>query len=108
MDMKTYQRKALNVNMVPPEFKLLHAVLGLVGEAGEVAEKFKKMYRDKGGLMNEAFKADIRKECGDVLWYISDVCTQVGLSLDDVACYNIEKLESRQARGVLGGSGDDR
>lgn len=108
MDMNIYQKKACNLNFCKPEFKLLNAILGLVGEAGEVAEKFKKLYRDKQGEITEEFKQDIKKELGDVLWYISDLSSLLAIDLNDVAKHNIAKLESRRDRGTIQGSGDNR
>jgi NTP pyrophosphatase (non-canonical NTP hydrolase) len=58
--------------------------------------------------MSNEFREDIEKEMGDILWYVADVCTLLGISLDDVATTNIAKLESRKQRGVLTGSGDNR
>lgn len=86
----------------------LAQLLGLVGEAGEVADKFKKIFRDKAGVFDVDSKKEITKELGDVLWYISVICTYLDISLDDVAINNIEKLQSRQQRNVLRGSGDNR
>ena len=88
--------------------KALYPAIGLSDEAGEVLGKFKKLYRDKGGEMDEEFSEAVFKEISDVLWYVAELCTQLGFSLDDVAQYNIGKLADRQARGVIGGSGDDR
>ena len=82
--------------------------MGLVGEAGEVAEKVKKILRDNGGLIDEGRKKELSKELGDVLWYLAQVATELNLSLDDIACLNIEKLNSRKERDRLGGSGDNR
>lgn len=86
----------------------VYPTLGLAGEAGEVAEKIKKVLRDKNGIVDEAVKEDIKKELGDVLWYVSQVATELGLSLGDVASLNIEKLYSRHKRGKIHGSGDNR
>lgn len=83
-------------------------ILGLVGEAGEVAEKFKKIVRDREGVINSSDVDDISKELGDVLWYVAALSDYLGLSLDDVAQKNVEKLSSRKARGVSNGSGDNR
>ena len=83
-------------------------LLGLVGEAGEVADKFKKIYRDEGGVISPQKLLEIEKELGDVLWYISVMSTYLGLSLNDVANKNIDKLHGRMARGKLSGSGDSR
>ena len=82
----------------------LHGLFGLLGEAGEVAEKFKKEIRDGTKVSDD----DLDKELGDVLWYIAYLCTIRGRSLNRVARDNFEKLLSRQQRGVLGGSGDNR
>lgn len=86
---------------------LVYPVLGLTGEAGEVAEKLKKVIRDQDGELGAA-REQIVKELGDVLWYIAACCHELGVSMEDVAQKNLEKLESRAARGVLHGSGDDR
>lgn len=83
-------------------------VLGLVGEAGEVAEKFKKIIRDRQGMISDDDKKDIAKELGDVLWYISVIADYIELPLGDIATGNLDKLSSRKSRGVQRGSGDDR
>lgn len=87
---------------------LSYAVLGLNGEAGEVADKVKKVLRDSGGILDVDTRAAIAAELGDVLWYVSAVANQLGTSLGEVAAANLEKLRSRQARGALTGSGDNR
>ena len=84
--------------------EMWYYALGLVGEAGEVAEKVKKVYRDKIRIDNVA----IAREIGDVLWYAARLAETLGMSLDEVARLNIEKLIDREMRGVLKGSGDDR
>lgn len=88
--------------------KLSYCTLGLCGEAGEVANKVKKVIRDHNGVMSTEFKTAIKGELGDCLWYISQMCEELGFTLEDVAQANIEKLQSRQDRGVIGGSGDER
>ena len=80
----------------------------MVGEAGEVAEKVKKVIRDKNGIFDNESKLGIKKELGDVLWYISNLCTELNFSLEDVATQNLEKLKLRAAKGLISGSGDDR
>jgi NTP pyrophosphatase (non-canonical NTP hydrolase) len=87
---------------------LAYVGLGLAGEAGEVAEKIKKIVRDSAGVIGTTNRLAVAKELGDVLWYIAQVATEFGLSFADVAEQNLEKLASRKARGVLGGSGDER
>lgn len=109
MELDAYQRGALRT-AAPRDRKneLLHLVLGLVGESGEVAEKFKKWVRDLDSDEARIDRADIAKELGDVLWYLAVLADYLDLSLDDIATTNLAKLASRQGRGVLGGSGDDR
>ncbi len=96
---------------LPEEIVELLAVsydgLGL-GEAGEVQGKIKKIIRDNGGEITEESKKEIIKELGDTLWYIASMCQTLGISLEEVASYNIEKLKSRHARGTVHGSGDNR
>jgi len=90
----------------------VYPTLGLVGEAGEVADKIKKLQRDQGiftpNEVSAETKADIAKELGDVLWYVAQLATEFQVDLDDVAQGNIDKLTSRLKRGTIGGSGDDR
>jgi NTP pyrophosphatase (non-canonical NTP hydrolase) len=73
-----------------------------------VAGKIKKIFRDKGGVIGEAEREALKGELGDVLWYLSQVCTELEISLDEVAESNIEKLYSRLERGKIGGDGDNR
>ena len=87
---------------------LVYPTLGLAGEAGEVAEKVKKLLRDDGGVMSNERRAALAGELGDVLWYVAQVATEAGLDLEEIAQGNLEKLLSRQQRGVLSGSGDAR
>lgn len=83
-------------------------LLGLVGEAGEVAEKFKKIYRDKNCEMSEDDRQSLKKELGDVLWYISSISRHLDLKLEDVAQTNLDKLQDRQKRNAINGAGDNR
>ncbi len=87
---------------------LIYPTLGLVGEAGEVAEKMKKVLRDDNGHFSDDKRAEIQKELGDVLWYVSQLATELDLSLADVAQGNLDKLASRHQRGQISGSGDNR
>lgn len=113
MDFQEYQEKS-RVTAKYPEAgdTFTYPTLGLVGEAGEVADKFKKHMRDNDILrpsqLSEEQKQELAKEFGDVLWYIAQLCSECGLSLTEVAEMNIDKLYSRMDRGVLGGSGDNR
>lgn len=88
--------------------RLMAQVLGLVGESGEVAEKFKKILRDKQGEISQAEKTELVKELGDILWYINAVAHLLGSSLEEVAQENNKKLMDRKSRGALRGSGDNR
>ena len=109
MDCDEYQRAALRTARAkdaPDEF--MHLVLGLVGEAGEIAEKIKKLVRDKSSDLAQLDRDDMEAELGDVLWYVAVLANFLGLSLDDVARRNIDKLADRHRRNLLGGSGDDR
>ncbi len=86
----------------------VYPALGLSGETGEVMEKLKKVMRDKGGVIDDETRTALEKELGDVLWYLANLATELGLSLEDIARKNTEKLMSRQERGRLKGDGDDR
>tara|TARA_B100001996_G_C18159161_1_gene399897 strand:- start:139 stop:468 length:330 start_codon:yes stop_codon:yes gene_type:complete len=109
MDFKTYQKKARETAKYPNlGSNNIYPTLGLVGEAGEVAEKVKKVIRDKNSIFDEESKLAIKKELGDVLWYLSNLCTEFNFSLDEVALNNLEKLKLRAAKGRISGSGDDR
>lgn len=88
--------------------RLVYPVLGLVGEAGEVANKLKKVARDDKGGWGPDKTQDYEGELGDVQWYVAAIATGLKSKLGDIAANNINKLFSRKARGVLGGSGDNR
>jgi len=103
MRFNEYQEEAKKTAIYPEQYKVVYPALGLAGEAGEVAEKVKKHIRD--GVLNVE---DLKKELGDVLWYVSALAADLDLDLDDVAAANLEKLRSRRARGVIVGSGDNR
>lgn len=110
MNFNDYQQKAIVTNLrKDDEFKeLMQQVLGLADESGEVLAKFKKWIRDDDANFDKLDKENIKKELGDILWYIAVVADDLGISLDDIARYNIEKLASRHTRGTLKGSGDNR
>jgi len=86
----------------------LYYTLGIAGEAGELTEKVKKLFRDKHGVIDQEFRDNIIKEMGDVLWYMARFSDQFEIEFNDVAKTNIEKLASRKDRGKLHGEGDDR
>lgn len=86
----------------------IYPVLGLCGESGEVAEKIKKVIRDSDGVISMEKKAEIVKELGDVLWYLANICEELGVELDSVATINIQKLAQRKMMNKLHGNGDNR
>ena len=88
--------------------EILYPVLGLADEAGEVVGKFKKLYRDKNGVIDEEFKKMVTKELGDCTWYLAEICTKLDIKLKDVANGNLAKLLDRKERNKLQGSGDER
>jgi len=102
-DFNSYQRIAATTAIYPDEHRILYPALGLAGEAGEVANKVKKIIRD-GKLDKSALGAEI----GDCLWYIAALCRDLNLDLGEIAKANLEKLQDRKARGTLKGSGDKR
>ena len=108
MTLSEYQDQALKTAVYPQNVGLAYTTMGLVGEAGEIANKVKKIYRDNGGEITSEQEDQIAKELGDVLWYIAAVAYEIGYRLDDVATMNLEKLASRKERGVISGSGDER
>jgi len=110
LTLSTYQEQAhvTSKNTQIADDGLLYPVLGLVSEAGELAGKVKKIYRDKDGHMSRNDRDALIDEAADVLWYVAEVATQLGYDLADVASLNLRKLASRAERGVIGGNGDER
>jgi len=109
MNMNDYQQAALRT--ASPKTKkdeVFHLILGLVGEAGEIAEKAKKVVRDQKSDFATFDTDDLTKELGDVLWYVAVLADHFDIDLQDIADVNIAKLASRQQRGKLSGSGDNR
>ncbi len=108
MEFSEYQRLSRRTAEYPRAAWLTYPALGLAGEAGEVAEHAKKVIRDDDGVVSDERRGAMRKELGDVLWYVAQLASELGLELEDIAAANLEKLLSRQRRGVLSGSGDER
>lgn len=109
MNFEEYQKESRRTAIYPNrDDNFIYPTLGLSGEAGEVAEKVKKVIRDKEGKIDEETRGELKKELGDVLWYIAQIASELNLSLDDIAQLNIEKLSSRLERGKIGGEGDNR
>ena len=109
MTFKEYQKLSRKTAIYPEINKnFIYPTLGLVGEAGEVAENIKKIIRDKNNLIDKKTRLELSKELGDVLWYLSQLSTELDISLDNIASENIKKLQSRKKRGVLHGRGSNR
>lgn len=109
MNLDEYQQLAKRT-AAPKDKKdeFFHLVLGLVGESGEIAEKVKKLVRDKKSDLSQFDTEDLKKELGDILWYIAILADYFDISLDEIGKKNIDKLASRLERGALSGSGDNR
>jgi NTP pyrophosphatase (non-canonical NTP hydrolase) len=109
MTFEEYQKLSRETAIYPEIGKnFVYPTLGLAGESGEVAEKVKKILRDHKGIIDEEKKKEITKELGDVLWYLSQIASEIGVPLEEVASLNIEKLKSRFDRDKIKGSGDNR
>ena len=105
-----YSLMAWGTSIYPKDGLLKNLALGIAGEAGEIANKVKKLDRDlggEGGMTDEAAD-EILKECGDALWYLAVLIRALHGNMGEVAVANIAKLRDRQKRGVIGGSGDNR
>ena len=109
MTLDEYQQLALRTAAVKAKKnELFHLLLGLIGETGEIAEKFKKLVRDNNSDASAVDTDDLARELGDVLWYVAVLADYFDLKLEEVGRQNIAKLADREKRGVLGGSGDNR
>ena len=103
MSMNDYQSMAAKTAIYSSAHQILYPALGLAGEAGEVANKVKKMIRD-----NNFDRDGVAAELGDVLWYVAALARDLNVDLQQLAMQNLEKLYGRKERGTLGGSGDVR
>jgi len=109
MEFNNYQTKSRVTAKYPAiGHGVIYPTLGLVNEAGEVAGKIKKVFRDKDGRISDETREALKAELGDVLWYLAQVATELDLSLDEIAESNLAKLLDRQARGKIQGDGDNR
>jgi NTP pyrophosphatase (non-canonical NTP hydrolase) len=108
VELSEYQRLSRSTARYPRNEALTYPALGLAGEAGEFADHAKKVIRDDGGEVTDERREAMAKELGDVLWYVAQLASELGLDLDEVAQTNLDKLLSRQRRGVISGDGDDR
>lgn len=113
MDFNTYQDQAAVTALYPEAgtgspLALAYTALGLAGEAGEIANKVKKILRDDNGVVTEEKRTEIGKELGDVIWYLARVAAELNRPLSNLAEGNLHKLFDRLQRGVIQGSGDNR
>lgn len=109
MDLDRYQQAARTTARYPDVgSNPIYPTLGLNGEAGEVADKVKKVIRDRHGIFDAEAREALKLELGDVLWYVAQLSSELGLPLSEVAKANLEKLASRAERGQISGSGDHR
>ena len=107
-DLDMYQKVALTTAIYPREQAIIYPTLGLTGEAGEVANKVKKIIRDGSNSKDEKLVSEIKAEIGDCLWYIAVLASDFDIKLSDIASANIEKLATRKSKGTIHGSGDNR
>lgn len=117
MEINEYQKMALETAVYPKEFKAIYPALGMNGEAGEVADKVKKVLRDSEIILRDSSgsivlpvskREELAKEVGDVLWYVATMAYDLGYTLEEIATMNYQKLKSRQQRHQLNVSGDNR
>ena len=117
MEINEYQKMDLETAVYPKEFKTIYPALGMNGEAGEMADKVKKVLRDSEVIVRDgsgsiilpdAKREELAKEVGDVLWYVATMAYDLGYTLEEIATMNYQKLKSRQQRHQLNGSGDNR
>lgn len=108
MELDDYQRQAMTTSVLDGNDNqaIFEAMFGLAEESGEVCGKFKRVIRDGDSI--EDYKPALKKELGDVLWYLAVLSKRLGFSLQEIAEANIEKLKDRANRGVIKGSGDER
>lgn len=108
-DFDTYQRESRKTwSYIPMDHAIVYPTMGLVNEAGEVAGKVKKIFRDRSGEISDEDRESLKQELGDVLWYLAQIATDLDLSLQEIAEANLSKLFSRLERGQIRGDGDER
>ena len=107
-DLDMYQKVAITTAIYPREQAIIYPTLGLTGEAGEVANKVKKIIRDGSNKNDDNLVSEIKSEIGDCLWYIAVLASDFNIKLSDIASTNLEKLANRKKNNTIHGSGDDR
>jgi len=108
LGLNDYQLKALSTAVYPKDQGKEYTILGLVGEAGEVANRYKKLVRkwpEDNAVLFDAYH-DLADELGDVLWYLAAVAHELGYTLEDIASMNLSKLALRQSKGTLDSRGE--
>ena len=110
MTLDEYQQLALKTALNHPEDLMDKTiwVMGIVGEAGEVVEKWKKIVAYKEGVITDQDKRELQKEMGDVVWYVAVLANSLGMTFEEVMQLNVDKLRDRMERGVTKGQGDNR
>lgn len=109
MNFEEYQKAAKEKAVYPTlGHPVVFPTLGMLGEAGEVSEKIKKIFRDHDSEITESTREEIKKELGDVLWYMSQIASELDINLQEIAEFNLEKITSRHERGAVWGEGDNR
>jgi NTP pyrophosphatase (non-canonical NTP hydrolase) len=109
MDFQEYQERAKSTAIYPKtKPSWVYPALGLAGESGEIFEKLKKALRDEQGKISDDRLILLKKEIGDVLWYLATLSTELNLNFNEIAEENLQKLLSRKERNTLHGSGDTR
>ncbi|MBD5256201.1 MAG: nucleoside triphosphate pyrophosphohydrolase family protein [Bacteroides sp.] len=108
MELNDYQKAALSTTIYPNDNNISYLALAICGEAGELAEKVKKVIRDKQGQFYIPDLTAIAMELGDILWYAANLAKVLGYDLSDIAQLNIEKINGRVERGTIHGTGDNR
>lgn len=108
MKLNDYQKSALTTAIYPNDGTVSYLALAISGEAGELADKVKKVLRDKDGVFSDADKKALALELGDVMWYVANMSKVIGYQLSDIAQMNIDKIAGRVKRGTLHGAGDNR
>lgn len=108
MNLDNYQSKAMETAIYPEKIGLQYTILGLAGEAGEVANLYKKVLRDHNGNISAETMNKLIDELGDCLWYLAMISAELQTNLSTVAQRNISKLAARKLSNTLHGSGDER
>ena len=111
LTLNEYQQQSRTTAIYPgrgESIGLIYTAIGLSGETGEVMEHIKKSIRDDNKVISPERRESIIKELGDVLWYLSQVASELNVDLSDVANRNMEKLQKRKEQGKISGQGSDR